>query len=64
MMQLIKHFKLKPAQQGKKLTVKITPKNAKGTGITVESAPTKAVDTLPKVTNVKIIGTFVKSATS
>ncbi len=58
MMQLSQHLNLKPAQQGKTLTVKITPNNAKGTGKTVESAPTKAVDTLPKATNVKIIGTF------
>ena len=49
-------FLITEAQQGKAITVKVTPKNAKGTGKTVESNPTKAVDTLPTAKNVTISG--------
>ncbi len=43
--QPTKHTSSPEAEQGKVITVKVTPKNAKGTGHTVTSEPTEEIDT-------------------
>ena len=54
--QPIKHTSSQKRRQGKNITVKVTPKNAKGTGHTVTSDPTEKVDTLPIAKNITISG--------
>ena len=49
-------YTIAEADQGKKITVKITPKNAKGIGHLVESKTADAVDTLPTIENLNITG--------